>query len=1190
MAIGLAFGVVAGRHHLQPGRLALLAGLLATNQYAAGALNDAIDVERDVDAGRAADKPIPSGAISRRAVTVLALASGLASLGFALALGPATLGLAAVGLACAWSYDLWLKGTAASVLPFAIALPLVPLFGYGAAGRFPPVLWWAWPASCWRPPSAWPRWPRAAAPTSATAGSPIACCWPAWSPSPSAGPPPSGPEAPEPPVLTQAVRGVTLLRLPQGYARRARRTAQHGGRAWCSLPLMARPDAAGRPPTRFLPRTTTRSGACRRSMKPAGSSGSASRCSRRACRGGPSSPSARGFAMPSTTSSPSWWPPSPARTWPGSCATPASSATAPRCWPPSTTPRSCWRLPTSTARSPTGSPASPRAWTSSSASTARPSSSPVRRWSRPSSRASAASRCRTSPGAGGSACSQRTEAGEGHRPRDRHARLTASVRHVQEVIALVVVLELQHGLAQRLERLRGLAGVGEVDTRVAGSLTDGQGDHAVALELAQQLAEGPEAVVRLGEGRVLAQHRALQGGGQHRLGAALLQPRQGLGERPLDVLEVAAAVAARVGRRLLLPLGRRPRRPRPAAVGGLGRPLRGLAHARKPVVEQELVAGRRQQRGGGALDADADHPPVQAAQRRHQRREVGVAGADHEGRHEAALVGQLHGVDRQLDVGGVLAHRAGALRDVDQLAVVLDQRASIVGEQRPVRVRAAGDHAAALGERFHDRPDVEGPADLARTEHEVLVVDEQCDAFLVGRHAQTLRPPPRRWRRAGQLGQRRSGRRCWGISPSWVVRDTIPDYAGVRDRSGLRRAAGGPVTGGAGDRAGRARGAQPRGRPRLLAAARQRRGGRARRRVRGGGPSDRRHRGGGPRPGAGAGRRAQRRARATWRHRRHPRRRGRPGGTAPGAAGGRSRRAGRALRRRGARRGGARPRCPPGDRGAAPGHLGAPGRPARRQRAGAHPRHLLAGREPARDRRQPADRAAPGRAARPEAAAGQRGRPGGVVAQRGARARRRRLGRSGPLRGGRARLRAGRDPVRPGAARLEGGGAGARCLRARRQAGGAAGAGQRPERGAVGARAFLGVDRQEHRRQGAAGGERVRRVPAGAGPAGGPRRAGALDRTAPRAAAGPRPGACRRGPGHLVGRSLVARRLLDTRAVVAAGGRGAAGPPGQPPALRRRAHRWPVGRADGGRAPQRPPRRRRDPRRASRRRPDRLKG
>jgi 4-hydroxybenzoate polyprenyltransferase len=145
IAIGLAFGVVAGRHHLQPVRLGLLAGLLATNQYAAGALNDAVDVERDVDAGRAAEKPIPSGAISRRAVVGLAVASGVASLCFGLALGPATLGLAAIALACAWGYDLWLKGTAFSVLPFAIAVPLVPLFGYGAAGRFPPVLWWAWP-------------------------------------------------------------------------------------------------------------------------------------------------------------------------------------------------------------------------------------------------------------------------------------------------------------------------------------------------------------------------------------------------------------------------------------------------------------------------------------------------------------------------------------------------------------------------------------------------------------------------------------------------------------------------------------------------------------------------------------------------------------------------------------------------------------------------------------------------------------------------------------------------------------------------------------------------------------------------------------------------------------------------------------------------------------------------------------
>jgi 4-hydroxybenzoate polyprenyltransferase len=143
VGVGLAFGLVAGRHDLRPGRLALLAGLLLCNQYAAGALNDAVDAPADAAADRG--KPIQTGAISRRTVAVLAVAAGVASLGFGLALGPATFALAVIGLACAWGYDLWLKGTAASALPFALAVPLVPLFGYGAAGRFPPVLWWAWP-------------------------------------------------------------------------------------------------------------------------------------------------------------------------------------------------------------------------------------------------------------------------------------------------------------------------------------------------------------------------------------------------------------------------------------------------------------------------------------------------------------------------------------------------------------------------------------------------------------------------------------------------------------------------------------------------------------------------------------------------------------------------------------------------------------------------------------------------------------------------------------------------------------------------------------------------------------------------------------------------------------------------------------------------------------------------------------
>jgi 4-hydroxybenzoate polyprenyltransferase len=87
-------------------RLALLAGLLIGNQYAAGALNDAVDADADAAAGR--DKPIQRGVIGRRAVATAAVVAGAASLAFGAALGPATLALAVVGLACAWSYDLWL--------------------------------------------------------------------------------------------------------------------------------------------------------------------------------------------------------------------------------------------------------------------------------------------------------------------------------------------------------------------------------------------------------------------------------------------------------------------------------------------------------------------------------------------------------------------------------------------------------------------------------------------------------------------------------------------------------------------------------------------------------------------------------------------------------------------------------------------------------------------------------------------------------------------------------------------------------------------------------------------------------------------------------------------------------------------------------------------------------------------------
>ena len=116
-----------------------------------------------------------------------------------------------------------------------------------------------------------------------------------------------------------------------------------------------------------------------------------------------------------------------------------------------------------------------------------------------------------------------------------------------------------------------------------------------------------------------------------------------------------------------------------------------------------------------------------------ERREIAVARAEHEGGDVVALERQLDRVDRHLDVGRVLAHHAHLLRDLDQLDVVARQLATILAEARPVGIGTAHDDPAPFGERVGDGPEVERRAAhlLPRADREVLVVEEQRDAFFV---------------------------------------------------------------------------------------------------------------------------------------------------------------------------------------------------------------------------------------------------------------------------------------------------------------------------------------------------------------------------------------------------------------------------------------------------------------------------
>jgi 4-hydroxybenzoate polyprenyltransferase len=114
--------ISAGVH----GRSALLAVAVLCGQLSVGWSNDAIDAPLDRQAGRR-DKPIATWAISRRTVVWCAGTALVAAVPLSLSLGwrAGLFHLAAVALA--WSYNLGVKRTILSPLPYALAFGLVPV-------------------------------------------------------------------------------------------------------------------------------------------------------------------------------------------------------------------------------------------------------------------------------------------------------------------------------------------------------------------------------------------------------------------------------------------------------------------------------------------------------------------------------------------------------------------------------------------------------------------------------------------------------------------------------------------------------------------------------------------------------------------------------------------------------------------------------------------------------------------------------------------------------------------------------------------------------------------------------------------------------------------------------------------------------------------------------------------------------
>lgn len=138
-ALTATLAATAGRG---AGGTAAVAAAVLAGQFSVGWGNDYCDRRRDAVAGRAG-KPLVDGTLGAGTVLAAALVALLACTGLSLLSGwrAAAVHLTAVG--AAWGYDLGLKATAASVVPYAVAFGLLPVFVTTGLEGAPLPPWWA---------------------------------------------------------------------------------------------------------------------------------------------------------------------------------------------------------------------------------------------------------------------------------------------------------------------------------------------------------------------------------------------------------------------------------------------------------------------------------------------------------------------------------------------------------------------------------------------------------------------------------------------------------------------------------------------------------------------------------------------------------------------------------------------------------------------------------------------------------------------------------------------------------------------------------------------------------------------------------------------------------------------------------------------------------------------------------------
>jgi 4-hydroxybenzoate polyprenyltransferase len=138
-----ALAAIAGGTGVDREPMARMLAAMLLIQSTIGVTNDIFD--RELDAASKPQKPLVSGAITVRAAVLLALALACGAVALATTLGAAGFGLAMLGMACGLAYDVRLKRTMLSAIPFMIAIPTLPYWVWATLGEWDGVLWWLAP-------------------------------------------------------------------------------------------------------------------------------------------------------------------------------------------------------------------------------------------------------------------------------------------------------------------------------------------------------------------------------------------------------------------------------------------------------------------------------------------------------------------------------------------------------------------------------------------------------------------------------------------------------------------------------------------------------------------------------------------------------------------------------------------------------------------------------------------------------------------------------------------------------------------------------------------------------------------------------------------------------------------------------------------------------------------------------------